>query len=70
MKKASVTATFTMRHAWDERDTAQTGMAPLEGVHVFLAEEGLGIAFEALASRFGMSLSQWEVKVYEQEETT
>ena len=70
MKNATVTATFTMRNAWDERDTADTGLQPARGVDSFLRDAGLMCELAALARRFGLELHRCGVTTYEQEATT
>ena len=67
MKKAIVRIVLIMPNAWNETDTIETGLTPLEGVHDYLIDEGLSDDLSKLAVRFGMDLSQWRVEIHEQE---
>ena len=68
MKEATITAKFIMPNAWDEVDTAATGLQPLEGVRQFLEEEGLIDNLVEEASWFGLKLIECQVvEVHEQE---
>jgi len=61
MKEAIITATFRMPSAWDDTDTADTGLQPLEGIREFLEGEGLIDDFIEGIYQFGLELLEYQV---------